>query len=112
MPLRGEWGPVAAPEVAAGVAGEELTLAQRSHLVNCLLAAQEAIEEGEAPDALVHLPRWRLRPSHLASPRASALGMSSSAGASTYRAIPTSGPSPDTAGWVDLEWGCLRDLPR
>jgi hypothetical protein len=71
MPLCDEWGLVAAPvapEVAARGANEELTTSQRSRLVNRLLMAQEAIEEHEGPDALVHLPRWCLRPSHLASP--------------------------------------------
>jgi hypothetical protein len=101
MPLCDEWGLVAAPaapEVAAREANEELTTVQRSHLVNCLHVAQEAIEEGEGPDALVHLPRRRLRPSHLASPWASTSGMSSSAGASTSSVVPASGPSTDTAG--------------
>jgi hypothetical protein len=86
-------------------------MAQRSRLVNRLLAAQEAIEEGEGPDALVHLPRRHLRPSHLASPQASAPGMSPSVGSSTSCAIPVSGPSPDAAGWDDLTWGCLLDPP-
>jgi hypothetical protein len=115
MPLCEEWGPIAvpaAPEVAVGAAGKELTMAQRSHLVNRLLAAQEAIEEGEGSDALAHLPRRRLRPSHLASPRTSAPGMGPSIGASTSRAIPVSGPSLDAVGWDDLEWGCLLDPPR
>jgi hypothetical protein len=73
MPLCDAWGLViapAVPEAAAGGADEELTMAQRSCLVSLLLVDQEAIEEDEGSDALVHLPRWRLRPSHLASPRA------------------------------------------
>jgi hypothetical protein len=115
MPLCDEWGLVAAPaapEVVAREANEELTMVQRSRLVNRLHVAQEAIEEGEGPDALVHLPRWRLRPSHLACPWASAPGMSSSAGASTSSVVPVSGPSADTAGWDDLEWGCWIRLGK
>jgi hypothetical protein len=114
MPLCDEWGPVAAPaapEVAAGGGDKELTTAQRSRLVNRLLVDQEAIEEGEGPDALVHLPRRRLTLSHLASPRASAPRVSSSACASTSHAAPVGGPSPSVAGWNDLEWGCLLDPP-
>jgi hypothetical protein len=114
MPLCDEWGPIvapAAPEVAAGGADEELTTAQRCCLVNRLLMDQEDIEEGEGPDALVHLPRRRLRPLHLASPRASAPRVSSSTGASTSCVAPVGGPSPSAAGWDDLEWGCLLDPP-
>jgi hypothetical protein len=114
MPLYNEWGPIAAPaapEVAARGADEELIMAQRSHLVNRLLVDQEAIEEGEGLDTIVHLPRRCLRPSHLASPRVSAPGVSSSKGASTSRAAPMGGPSPSAAGWIDLEWGCLLDTP-
>jgi hypothetical protein len=105
-------GPVAAPmapEVDAGGADEELTTVQRSRLLNRLLVDQEAIEEREGLDTLVHLPRWCLRPSHLASPRASTPGVSSFAGASNSRAAPVGGPSPSIAGWDDLEWGCLLD---
>jgi hypothetical protein len=114
MPLCDEWGLVAAPtapEVAARGENKELTTAQRSRLVNRLLVAQDTIKEGEGPDALVHLPRWCLRPSHLVSPRASAPGMSSTAGANTSGVVPASGPSTDTTGWDDLEWGCLLDPP-
>jgi hypothetical protein len=114
MPLYDEWGPVVAPaalEVAVGAAGEEFTMAQRIRLVSRLLVDQEAIEEDEGPGALVHLPRRRLRSSHLASLWASAPGVSSSAGASTSRATPVGGPSPIAAGWDDLEWGCLLDPP-
>jgi hypothetical protein len=109
MRLCDEWGLICAlvaPEVAALAAqevaaiggNEELTTAQRSRLVHRLLAAQETIEEDEGTDALVHLPRWRLRPSHLVSPRPSAPGMSSTAGASTPGADPVSGPSTDVVG--------------
>jgi hypothetical protein len=101
MPLCDEWGSIAvpaAPEVAIGGADEDLTMAQRSHLIYCLLMAQEAIEEGEGSDTLVHLARWRLRPSHLASPRASAPGASSPAGASTSRATPANSLLPSAAG--------------
>jgi hypothetical protein len=86
-------------------------MAQRSRLVNRLLVDQEDIEEGKGPDAFVHLPRWRLRPLHLASPRASVPRVSSSAGASTSCAAPVGGPSPSAVGWDDLEWGCLLDPP-
>jgi hypothetical protein len=70
-PLCDEWGlsaAPAAPEVATRGENEELTMAQRSRLVNRLLVAQETNEEGKGTNALVHLPRWRLRPSHLVSP--------------------------------------------
>jgi hypothetical protein len=60
--------------------------------------AQETIKEDKGSNALVHLPRWHLRPSHLVSPRASALGMSSTTGASTSGVVPASGPSIDTTG--------------
>jgi hypothetical protein len=114
MPLCNEWGLVAAPmapEIAAPMApevatiegSEELTMVQRSRLAHRLLAAQETIKEDEGTDALVHLPRRRLRPSHLVSPRASAPRMSSTAGASTSSVIPVSGPSMEAAGWDDLE---------
>jgi hypothetical protein len=76
MPHCDEWGPAAVPaalEVAAGGADDDLTVAQRSRLIGRLLVAQEAIEEDEGSDALVHLTWRRLRPSHLASPQASAL---------------------------------------
>jgi hypothetical protein len=93
MPLYDEWGLVvapvapevaapAAPEVAAREGSEELTMAQRSRLVHCLLAAQEIIDEDKGTDTLVHLSQRHLRPSHLVRPRASAPGMSSTAGAS------------------------------
>jgi hypothetical protein len=79
MPLCDEWGhpttPMA-PGVVIGGADKDLTMAQRSLLIGRLLVAQEAIEEDEGPDALVRLPRRRLRPSNPASPRASALGAS------------------------------------
>jgi hypothetical protein len=87
-------------------------MAQRSRLISSLLVTQEAVEEDEGPDALVRLPRWRLRPSHLASPRASAPEVSFSAGASTSCAAPVGSPLPRTIGWDDLEWGCLMDPPR
>jgi hypothetical protein len=77
MTLCDEWGLVAAlaaPVVATRGADEELTTPQRSRLVNRLLVDQEAIEEGEGPDALVHLPRRCLRLSHLASPGPQRLG--------------------------------------
>jgi hypothetical protein len=111
MPLCDKWGPIVAPtvpKVAAGRVDKELTTVQRSRL----LVDQEAIEEDEGSGTLVHLPRWRLRPSHLASPRVSAPGVSSSAGASTYRVAPVGGPSPSAASWDGLEWGCLLDPPR
>jgi hypothetical protein len=118
MPLYDEWGPIAAPaapKVAARGADEELIMAQRSHMVNHLLMYQEAIEEGEVLDTIVHLPRRRLMPLHLASPRVSAPGVSSSKGPSTSRAAPVGGPSLSAAGWVDLEWAaswtCLGKLP-
>jgi hypothetical protein len=75
MPRCNEWVPaavLAAPEVAASRVDKDLTMAQRSHLITRLLVAQEAIEEDEGPDALVRHPQWCLRPSHLASPGASA----------------------------------------
>jgi hypothetical protein len=108
MPLCDEWGLVSAPvapEVAAPTApevvtrggNEELTMVLRNRLVHRLLAAQETIKEDEGTDALVHLPQQRLRPSHLVIPRASAPGMSSTAGASTSGVVPVSGPSTDTA---------------
>jgi hypothetical protein len=112
MPLCDEWGPTTspmAPEVAAGGADKDLTTAQRSRLIGRLLVAQEAIEEDEGPDALVCLPRRRLRPSHLASPQASAPGASSFAGASTSRVAPTGSLFPSAIGWDELEWGCLLD---
>jgi hypothetical protein len=73
---------------------------------------QEVVEEDEGPDALVRFPQWRLRPSHLASPRASAPEASFSAGASTSRAAPVGSPLPRTTGWDDLEWGRLLEPPR
>jgi hypothetical protein len=122
MPLYDKWGLISAPvamevtaptasEVAARGGNEEFTAAQSSRLVHCLLTAQETIKEDIGTDALVQLLRRRLRPSHLVSPRASAPGMSSTAGASTSSAIPASGPSTDTASWDDLEWGYLLDPP-
>jgi hypothetical protein len=115
MPLCNEWGPIVTPtvsEVAARGVDEELTMVQRIHLVSHLLMDQEAIEENEGSNALVHLPRWCLMPLHPASPWASAPGVNSSAGASTSYAAPVGGPSPSVAGWDDLEWGCLLDPPR
>jgi hypothetical protein len=115
MPLCDEWGPPAAPaapEVAAGGADGDLTTVEKSRLVGRLLVDQEAIEEDEGTYALVHLPQRRLRPSLLASPRASAPRASSSAGASTSRAAPAGSLLPSTPGWDKLEWGCLLDPPR
>jgi hypothetical protein len=66
-PVAPEVPALAASELAARGENKELTMMQRSHLVNRLLVAQETIEEGEGPDALVHLPRRHLRPSHLVS---------------------------------------------
>jgi hypothetical protein len=60
--------------------------------------AQETIEEDKGSNVLVHLPQRHLRPSHLVSPRASALGISSTTGASTSGVVPASGPSTDTIG--------------
>jgi hypothetical protein len=115
MPCCDEWGPTAvpaAPEVTAKGADEDLAVAQRSRLIGRLLMAQDAIEEDEASDALVCLPRRRLRLWHLASLQASARGASFSAGASTSRASPAGSLLPSSVGWDDLEWGCLLDSPR
>jgi hypothetical protein len=72
MPLWDVWGPAAAPtapEVAAGGADKDLTTSQRNCLIGGFLMAQEAIEDEEGPDALVRLPRRRLRLSHQPAPR-------------------------------------------
>jgi hypothetical protein len=56
MPHCDEWGHAvvpAAPEVTTGGADEELTVAQRIHLIGRLLVPQEAIEKEEGLDALV-----------------------------------------------------------
>jgi hypothetical protein len=68
--LLSQWHQRSPPEGA----DEDLTVAQRSQMIGLLLVAREAIEEDEGSDALVRRPRWRLRPSHLASPRAQRLG--------------------------------------
>jgi hypothetical protein len=115
MPRCDEWGPtavLAALEVVTGGADEDLSVAQRSHLIGHLLVDQKAIEEDEGSHALVCRPRRRLRPSHLASPRASAPGESFSVDASTSRVAPTGSSLPSTIDWGDLEWGCFLDSPR
>jgi hypothetical protein len=93
----------AAPEVAIRGADEDLTVAQRSRLIGRLLMAQEAIDEDEGLDALVRLPRRCLRPSHLASPQASAPEASFSVGVGTSRTAPPGSLLPSTARWDDLE---------
>jgi hypothetical protein len=53
-----------------------------------------------------------LRSSHLAIPRASTLGLSSSTGASTSHAAPVGSSFLGAACWGDGEWDVLLDLPR
>jgi hypothetical protein len=71
MPHYNEWGLVvalAAPKVAAGGASENLSVEQKCHLFPRVLVAEETIKENKGPDALVHHPRWSLRPSDLPTP--------------------------------------------